>query len=203
MAYSNPTFIHKGPLEYVDIFTKWWRILVFAKFICTYFFTFTWTLWFWPLLMYAGWTCVGFPRIPLSRMLVSINKRSPAIFWLIYLLITSTDEFETDFRQSCEDKLTSIRRGTQSVATISIFMGDQSISVPVLYSSTNASENSDAETFRQLRTWYSWLQHNRGFGEVILPKKLTRIDKVKVRIHQCKSFGCFSPENFAGVQDIK
>jgi hypothetical protein len=136
-------------------------------------------------------------------LLVYINKRTPTLFWLIYLLITSTDHFEIDFRQSCEDNLHSVRRSTQDVVTISIFVGDQSISVPVLFSKTYASENSDVETFRQLRTWYAWLQHNRGFGEVILPKKLARIDKVKVRTHQCKSFGCYSPENCAGVQDVK
>ena len=203
MAYSNATFIHQGPLKYVDIFTNWWRILVFAKCHYSNLVANTEILWIWPFLIYLGWTHIGFPPIPFSRLLVYINKRTPTLFWLIYLLIASTDKFETDFRQSCEDKLTSVRRGAQNVVTISIFVGDQSISVPVLFSKTNASENSDAETFRQLRTWYSWLQHNRGGGEVILPKKLARIDKVKVRIHPCKGFGCFSPENCAGVQDVK
>ena len=202
MAYSNATFTHEGPLKYVDIFTKWWRLLVFAKFILGYLVDNTQLVWIWPFLIYLGWTRVGFPPIPFSRMLVSINKRTPTLFWLIYLLTTSTDKFETDFRQSCEDKLTRARRGSQKVVTISIFVGDQSISVPVLFSKTE-SENSDSEIFRQLRTWYSWLQHNRGFGEVILPKKLARIDKVKVRTHQCNGCGFFSPENCAGVQDVK
>lgn len=185
MAYSNAKFNDEGPLEYVDIFTKWWRTLVFAKFILDYIVSCTRNLWIWPLALYLGWTRVGLPPVPFSGILVSINKKWPTLFWLIYLLTTPPNKFETDFRQSCEDKLSSVRSGTQNVVMISIFVGDESTSVPVLFSSANATESSDAETFRQLRTWYSWLQYNRGFGEVVLPKKLTRIDKVKVRTHQC------------------
>jgi hypothetical protein len=122
---------------------------------------------------------------------VSVNKKAPTLFWLIYLLATPPVKFETDFRQSCNDQLSSTRSGTQEVVTINIFIGDNSIAVPVLFSKTDATESSDAKTFRQLRTWYSWLQYNRGFGEVVLPKKLTGIDKVKVRIHQCENPGWF------------
>lgn len=185
MAYSNAKFNDEGPLEYVDIFTKWWRSLVFAKSLRDSLVAYTWLLWILPFVIYSGWTRVGFPPIPVAGMLVSINKKAPTLFWLIYLLVAPSDKFETDFRQSCRDTLSSARSGTQKVAMISIFVGDNSISVPVLFSRTDATESSDAETFRQLRTWYSWLQYNRGFGEVILPKKLTRIDKVKVRTHQC------------------
>jgi hypothetical protein len=52
----------------------------------------------------------------------------------------------------------------------------------VLFNKNDPTKNSDAETFRQLLMWYCWMQYKGGIGEVILPRKLVRVDKVQVGV---------------------
>ena len=63
---------------------------------------------------------------------------------------------------------------------VTIFVGDNAISVPIMFDKDKPARNSDAKTFQQLLMWYSWMQYKGGFGEVIIPRRLVRVDKVSV-----------------------
>ena len=43
----------------------------------------------------------------------------------------------------------------------------------------------DEATFRALQMWYCLIQFRMGLGEILLPKRLTRIDRVQVGIPDC------------------
>lgn len=43
----------------------------------------------------------------------------------------------------------------------------------------------DAATFRALQMWYCLIQFRMGLGEILLPKRLTRIDRVQLGIPDC------------------
>jgi hypothetical protein len=67
---------------------------------------------------------------------------------------------------------------------LQIFVGKDTFSAPILCKLDNnnvCTAGSDAETFDQLRMWYAWMQYKRGFGESVIPRRLIRVDKVKVR----------------------
>lgn len=117
------------------------------------------------------------------RGLIFVNKQiSPKLFWYLHLYFTSLDTFETNFRQSWKDTLDSTKKGDGEVVMLHIFVENESMDVPLLFYRSDPTMNSDADTFRQLCMWYSWMQYKRGFGEVILPRPLARVDKVKVSI---------------------
>lgn len=78
--------------------------------------------------------------------------------------------------QAWQDQLE--RRG--QVSHIDIFVGKDSQQVPVLFDEKYGIGN-DRNTFEMLRMWYCWIQVKRGFGEILLPRKLVRIYKARVR----------------------
>lgn len=116
------------------------------------------------------------------RVLVVINKHAPEVFWYLHLYFTSLNDFEMNFRQAWKDNLDSARSGADEVVMVNIFVGNESMAVPLLFNQSDATKNSDVRTFKQLGIWYSWMQYRRGFGEVILPRRLAHIDKVKVSL---------------------
>jgi hypothetical protein len=175
MAYSDPILERQG-LEAADIFWKEWRILAYAKSSMT-------LGWFWPfwwlpaILLNLLWRFRGW------RALVVVNKQiSAELSWYLHLYFTSLDTFEINYRQAWKDKLDSSRTGAGEVVMLNIFVGSDSMAVPLFFDRSDATKNSDAETFRQLCMWYSWMQYKRGFGEVVLPRRLARVDKVKVSL---------------------
>ena len=96
---------------------------------------------------------------------------------MVYVMLYDTEMFEEDYLQAMQNRLS--RKGP--VHRVSIFMGNEFLSVPILYDKVDTSIGNDRKTFQQLRTWYCWLQLKRGFGEILLAKRLQRIDKVDVR----------------------
>ena len=117
------------------------------------------------------------------RVLVIVNKQiSAELFWYLHLFLTSMDTFEMNYRQSWKDTLDAAKNGDSEVVMLNIFVGNESMAVPLLFDRSDATMNSDAETFKQLCMWYSWMQYKRGFGELVLPRRLARVDKVKVSI---------------------
>jgi hypothetical protein len=131
---------------------------------------------------------------------VALNKSIPDLSWLIHLCGTSLEVFETDYRQAWEDTLAREKSGSGEVVMVNIFVGKDSMSVPVLFNKSDATENSDAETFKQLLMWYCWMQYKGGFGEVLLPRKLVRVDKVQVGI---ASIPGFAPSPISKERDIQ
>jgi hypothetical protein len=138
---------------------------------------------FWPIAwltllpLYLVWKIGG------MRALIVVNKQISAdVFWYLHLFLTSMDTFEMNFRQSWKDTLDAAKEGDSEVLMLNIFVGNESMAVPLLYNRIDPTMNSDAETFKQLCMWYSWMQYKRGFGELVLPRRLARVDKVKVSI---------------------
>jgi hypothetical protein len=175
MAYSESILDHQG-LKAADIFRKEWRLLAFARasMVVSYFWPIAWlTL----LPLYLVWKIGG------MRALIVVNKQISAdVFWYLHLFLTSMDTFEMNFRQSWKDTLDAAKDGDSEVFMLNIFVGNESMAVPLLYNRIDPTMNSDAETFKQLCMWYSWMQYKRGFGELVLPRRLARIDKVKVSL---------------------
>jgi hypothetical protein len=170
MAYSNPLFDRQG-LQAADIFTSIWRTTVCAKVG----FMFAW-LGLPAILLKILWKYRGL------QIVLAVNKRAPDLSWLMHLGGTSLDVFETDYRQAWQDTLAREKPGSGEVVIVNIFVGKDSMAVPVLFNKNDPTKNSDAETFRQLLMWYCWMQYKGGIGEVILPRKLARVDKVRVGV---------------------
>lgn len=108
------------------------------------------------------------------------NERLPALFWLIHLYGAPVDAFEQDFLQAWEDTL--VLRQDRKVAKVTIFVGGHSLSVPMPFDKDIVENNKDTETLKKLGMWYSWMQFRGGLGEVIIPRRLMRIDKVEVSV---------------------
>lgn len=87
------------------------------------------------------------------------------------------NEFEQDYYQAWQDALEKKGR----VQQVKIFVSKDALSVPISFDENDAKTGSDRETFESLRMWYCWMQVRRDFGEVLLSRKLIRIDKVEVR----------------------
>jgi hypothetical protein len=137
-----------------------------------------WPIWWLPaILLNVLWRFRGW------RALVIVNKQiSAELFWYLHLYFTSLDTFEMNYRQAWKDRLESSKTGAGEVVMLNIFVGNDSMAVPLYLDRGDTTKNSDAETFRQLCMWYSWMQYKRGFGEVVLPRRLARVDKVKVSL---------------------
>jgi hypothetical protein len=172
MAYSDPLFDRQG-LQAADIFTSIWRAMACFKAGHT-------IAWIWPLswlptiLFKVLWRYRGL------QIVVALNKSIPELSWMMHLGGTSLEVFETDYRQAWEDTLAHEKNGSGEVVMVNIFVGRDSMSVPVLFNKVDSTKNSDAETFKQLLMWYCWMQYKGGFGEVLLPRRLVRVDKVQV-----------------------
>ncbi|KAK5121110.1 hypothetical protein LTR85_005594 [Meristemomyces frigidus] len=101
---------------------------------------------------------------------------SPGVSWRAYLVYFPLDDFEQDYMQAWKDALE--QRG--SVVHINIFLGDNTLCVPILFDEKNLDVGSDRDTFEALQMWYCCMQVRRGFGEIILPRKLVRISQVQL-----------------------
>ena len=119
--------------------------------------------------------------IPLRRFFSTPGKwKQPllgSIWWMAYSFIGDTASFEEGYLRAWYECLAS----EAPVTWINIFVGNRSLYVPILYDKVNQNIGNDRQIFETLRMWYSWLQLTRGFGEVVLPRRLTRIEKVGVR----------------------
>jgi hypothetical protein len=156
MAYTDPLLASKH-LRPVDIFTSHWRLLSLAG-ACYSYFKYL-PIWWIPLILFKLlWQSRG------TRTFITINQKlSPKISWLLYLYAVPVDDFETNFRQAWIEQLDSSRTGDDEVLMVNIFVGKESIPVPVLFNRNDEKKNRDAETFRQLRMWYFWLQYKGGW----------------------------------------
>lgn len=179
-----------------DIFTARWKALALLYAVHPYLYAglrlFGW-------LLYAGlgpfgWLLLRLLRSPLTLVweilgmliMLVINEQAPTLFWFIRLYTTSLDEFENDFRQAWQDEL--MKSHNCKVVGLNIFVSGNAMSVPVAFDKEEPENNSDAETFKQLLMWYSWMQFKEGLGGMIMPRRLVRVDKVKVSVYEISLF---------------
>lgn len=173
MAYTNPILSHKQ-VRPVDIFAPHWRALSLAR--ANYSYAKYSPTWWIPLILFRLlWKFRG------TQTFVTINQKiSPKLSWLLYLYAAPLDDFETDFRQAWIEHLDSSRTADDEVLMVNIFVEKESIPVPVLFNRKDEKKNRDAETFTQLRMRYFWMQYKRGVAELVLPRKLMYIERIKV-----------------------
>lgn len=205
MPDSNQDLERTGALETSDIFTKYWRTLATTKFIAIFLLCLN------PLI-----AALLIPPLLLLRkffgrkIFKNLNKGVPALSWLLYLYGNAMDTFEHDFRQAYYDKISSNVSG--QVMAVHIFVGKDSVSVPILvkpdsveanniepinveprnldsrnieanaFEPTDVTVGTDVDTLTSLLMWYNWMRYRRGFFELTLPRRLVRIDKVHVRV---------------------
>ncbi|KAK0250430.1 hypothetical protein LTS09_014434 [Friedmanniomyces endolithicus] len=110
------------------------------------------------------------------ELFIALNKSSPWLSWAFYLVNFPLEAYTQDYIQAWHDTLET--RG--KVVMINVLIGRNNLCVPTLYDPSNLSIGSDQETFTMLRMWYCLMQLRRGFSELILPRRLVRIDQVEV-----------------------
>ena len=192
MAYTNSLLASKH-LRPVDILTPHWLVLSLAG-ACYSYFKYL-PIWWIPLVLYKLlWKSRGI------RTFITINQKiSRKLSWLLYLCAVPLDDFETDFRQAWIEQLDSSRNGDDEVLMVNIFVGKESIPVPVLFNRNDEKKNRDAETFRQLRMWYFWMQYKRGLAELVLPRQLMYIERIKVSTQNASSHRLLRGYRYARV----
>jgi hypothetical protein len=127
------------------------------------------------------------------------------IWWTSYFLLQSTDQFLQEFIQTWHEELSE--RGT--VVWVNIFVSDQHLCVPISFESGKEIVGTDRQTFEALHMWYSLMRVKRGVSEIILPRRLVRVDKVGVRkprlvarfntYDQCSSVAVFKAPSALGT----
>lgn len=84
-----------------------------------------------------------------SRTFVRLNRAAPKFSWLLYLLFTTSDTFERDLCQAWHDHL----EGMGKVSNIYIFVGGDSMCVPILFDPNITNVGNYKQTFEHLHMW--------------------------------------------------
>jgi hypothetical protein len=192
MAYGTTFFVGEH-LIVADIFSSSLKVTQLAQVVLILLFSYisaTGFLIFFPY-YYPVRSLVRFlmrnHRARVARLILGTNKHLPTkLFWSVYLRLASWELFHTtlttfgdDYAQAWREEL----EGKGGALDLQIFVGKDTFSAPILCKLDNnnvCTVGSDAETFDQLRMWYAWMQHKRGFGESVIPRRLIRVDRVKV-----------------------
>lgn len=170
------------PLKPVDILTTNWKALALLYAVQGFLYS---RLVVW-LLSQLPWSLLWhFPGVQITT---AINRKLPTLFWLFWLFSVSLDDFEKDFQKAWRDEFTLSQK--RKVTDLVIFVGGNPMLVPIAFDKETPENNSDAETFKHLRMWYSWMQFKRGLGEMIIPRRLVRIDKVEVSVYPFQRRDC-------------
>ncbi|KAK1061565.1 hypothetical protein LTR74_010956 [Friedmanniomyces endolithicus] len=131
--------------------------------------------WKWPLNQIGSQRSRDAPSADLE-LFIALNKSSPWLSWAFYLVNFPMETFTQDYLKAWHDTLEA--RG--EVVMINVLIGRNTLCVPILFDPNNGGMSSDQETFTMLRMWYCLMQLRRGFSELILPRRLVRIDKVEI-----------------------
>jgi len=112
------------------------------------------------------------------RCFYALNGRWPALSWSFLLPAVGPTVFFEEYRCAWRHKLE--QKGP--VVEMSVCLGQEMLRVPILFDSGNQNIGSDRETFEMLHMWYSYMQSARGFGELLLPRRLARVFIVSVSV---------------------
>lgn len=103
------------------------------------------------------------------------KARSLRLLWELLLHFSPRDAFEKLYIEAW----TSRSRRLGLASQVYLIFEEQTIRVPILINGGAAGGN-DQQTVARLHMWYSWLETKRGLQEIVLPKRLVRIDLVRV-----------------------
>ena len=104
----------------------------------------------------------------MARILLRSNSHATFvwIWWCIYLLISDTADFRQNYMVAWHQR---------QERSIRISVSDEFLVIPI------PQDVNDEAFLRRLRMFYRMIKVGQGLPGLLLPKKLERIDCVKVR----------------------
>jgi hypothetical protein len=99
---------------------------------------------------------------------IALNSRFDRGWWLIYFFLSNSKDFEQNY-------LNAWSQMDENPSKLKIFVDNDTLEIDI-----HCTDKRDAEVFKQLKMFYRYLKVRRGFTEIIIPKKLVRIDCVQV-----------------------
>lgn len=195
-GFSDPLLYEPGIVPVVNLFIKsYWRLAALARLSLPYF-----GISFGPLLIfievlirlgiYAA-RLYGFQILNpgetyiLKHMTLRVTtaamRKWPYVFttiwWLLYQLFADVGDFELDYIGAWRHKLE--QSSNSSPVEVHLYVENNYLKAPI------PTRLDDAATLRALQMWYCLLQSKMGTGEILLPKRLIRIDRVRVGTSDC------------------
>jgi hypothetical protein len=200
-GFSDPLFHRSGIVPVVNLFDHgYWRlaalmrILVFFSLRSTIYY-YLWVLiqvWVWlvthaaRLLGFRNFSLGGTPSLKHTtfRITIAVLKKWPndfitTMWWRWYQLLADEDDFEMDYVAAWRYKLEQSNNSDLAPQDVHLYVENSYLKAPI------PTGPDDAATFRALQMWYCLIQFRMGLGEMLLPKRLTRIDRVQVCIPDC------------------
>jgi hypothetical protein len=96
-----------------------------------------------------------------------------------YQILADESDFEMDYIAAWRQKLEQSNNSGPASHDVHLYVENSYLKAPI------PTGPDDAATFRVLQMWYCLIQFRMGLGEILLPKRLTRIDRVQVSVPDC------------------
>ena len=102
------------------------------------------------------------------------NTLVTSIWWQWYQLLADEGDFEMDYIAAWRHKLAQSNPAGPAPPDLHLWVDKAHLKAPI------PTGPDDAATLRTLQMWYCLIQSRLGLSEILLPKRLTRIDRVHV-----------------------
>lgn len=103
------------------------------------------------------------------------NDFTVHVWWYMCAILWDAESFENAFGNTWSSKL------ARHCSSIHVFVDGKHFLALIPTKHDVLAEDDDAQTLELLRMWYCAHRLRRGLGELLLPRKLVRIDKVQAR----------------------
>jgi len=103
--------------------------------------------------------------ISIRFCLVPGHPRLHLLWWSLYFLLSEASDFEQNYLEAWSQRPTTF---------VHIFVGSDYLHAPL------PDDADDADTLKHLRMYYRLIRAQRSLLEIVLPKTLGRVDRVKV-----------------------
>lgn len=118
------------------------------------------------------------------RITIAVLRKWPndfitGIWWHWYQFLADEGDFEMDYVAAWRYKLEQSNNSGPAPHDVHLYVENSHLKAPI------PTGPDDAATFRALQMWYCLIQFRMGLGEILLPKRLTRIDRVQVGVPDC------------------
>ncbi|KAH8752362.1 hypothetical protein F5882DRAFT_484903 [Hyaloscypha sp. PMI_1271] len=194
-GFSDPLFHQSGIVPVVNLFDDgYWRLIALNRilFFCLIRLHIYYHVW----LMIKGWIWLGTKAVrllgfrnfnpggtpSLKRMTFRItiaalrkwpNTAITQIWWQCYQLFADEGDFEMDYVAAWRHKFEQSNNSGPALH-VHLYVENSYLKAPI------PTGPDDEATFRALQMWYCLIQFRMGLGEILLPKRLTRIDRVQI-----------------------
>jgi len=200
-GFSDPWFYRSGIVPVVNLSDSgYWRLTALTR-IWIFFFMrlniyyYLWAAvqgWIWlgthaiRLLGFRNFNPGGVPSLKhmTFRVTIAVLRKWPntvitQIWWQFYRLLADEGDFEMDYVAAWRHKFEQSNNSGLALHDVHLYVESSYLKAPI------PNGPDDSATFRALQMWYCLIQFRMGLGEILLPKRLTRIDIVQVGIPDC------------------